>query len=112
MSNESAEIQLARLDERWQSVLHEMELSRTSRKANYDSIENINLAIQEVKSRVTSIEKQVASAQPTIEEFITIKHKVVGAGQIGKWLWAIVAFLLGAVATSRESIFHFFSKAS
>lgn len=108
MSNESVEVQLARIDERWQSVVHELELSRNTRKTHYDSIEAINLALQDMRSRVMSIEKQVATAQPTIEEFITIKHKVVGAGQIGKWLWISGAFLLGLVASSREAVLNFF----
>lgn len=28
-------------------------------------------------------------SEPTIEEFIAIKHKVSGAGIFGKWVWSL-----------------------
>ena len=110
MSNESVEVQLARLDERWSVIQQEMELARGGRKNQYDVIEALRLSMQTIDNRLVNVEKSIATSQPTIEEFITIKHKVVGAGALGKWLWVIGGFLLGAVAGSREIIMSWLEK--
>lgn len=109
MSNESIEVQLAILAERVSTVIEDNKESKITRKAQYDSIEAIRAAVGTVNNRVGNLETQMSAAKPTIEEFITIKHKVVGAGALGKWLWAAGAALLGFVAASRETIFHWFS---
>jgi len=109
MSNESVEVQLARLDERWIRIQEDMELSRNSRKAQYEAMEALDKLVNQVLTRVTSLEAQFAKNEPTIEEFITIKHKVTGAGWLGKLLWAGGAGLLGLIASFREEMVHLFS---
>lgn len=112
MTVESVEARLARIDERWNIVVEELRDAKTSRKSQYDSTEALSALIAKIDSRVANVETALASAKPTIEEFITIKHKVVGAGIAGKWLWAAGGALLGLAATSREAIFHWLSKGS
>lgn len=99
MSSESVEAQLARIDERWHTVTQKLE-----------KLDGLPATLAAISTRMGALESQMASAQPTIQEFITIKHKVVGAGQIGKWIWVAVAAVLGVIAGSREAIFHWFSK--
>lgn len=112
MSSESVEVQLARMDERWKTVSEALVASAASRRHQYDCSEELKTKLTQIDTRLQNVETQVATAQPTIQEFITIKHKVVGAGAAGKWLWAALAAILGLIVGGREAIFHFFSKGS
>lgn len=104
MSGESVEAHLARQDERWKFVQEEMQEAKLSRKAQYDQMESMRLTVQALSTKVASVETSLAKANPTIEEFITIKHKVTGAGAAGKYIWAAVAATLTFIAASRENI--------
>lgn len=97
------------MDERWKRVEQEMEHSGTARKAQYQANEDLNLEIKALGGRLGNVEKALATAEPTIQEFITIKHKVVGAGALGKWLWAAGAVLIGWAYGAREHLLHFFA---
>lgn len=108
MSGESNEVQLVRLEVQMTQVLSELRDSKESRSKQYESIEALRLAVQAMVPRVENVENKLAGQAPTIEEFITIKHKVQGAGQMGHWLWIAGAFLLGVAAKSREAILHWF----
>jgi tetrahydromethanopterin S-methyltransferase subunit B len=109
MSNESLEVRLARAEERWLTVMEDLKDSKEARKAHYQSIDAVSIQITKLDGRVANVESSLASAKPTIEEFITIKHKVAGAGAAGKWLWIGGGALLGLIASCREAIFHYFS---
>lgn len=104
--SESVEVKLARVDERMITVLAELLEAKNGRKSQYDAIEALRLAFEGLANRVGNVEDKFATAQPTIEEFITIKHKVQGAGALGKWLWLVGGVLLGAIAGSRAAIIH------
>ncbi|AWY08127.1 hypothetical protein HOT48_gp112 [Klebsiella phage ZCKP1] len=43
----------------------------------------------DLSTRLKRVEESITKSEPTIEEFITIKHKVAGAGIFGKWAWAV-----------------------
>lgn len=45
-------------------------------------------------NRLKNVEDSLARNEPTIEDFITIKYKVAGAGIFGKWVWAGVGAIL------------------
>lgn len=79
---------------------------RSLEKSGQDS------AIQavEMTSRISRLEDSMNANAPTIQEFVTIKHKVQGAGKFGTLLWAGGAALLTLIATSREAIFAWLSK--
>lgn len=111
MSEETNAVQLARLDERMSLVLRELESSKDGRKAQYEAIEGLRTDLVLLKKDVSDVKSQLATAQPTIQEFITIKQRVVGAGWAGKLIWAVGAGLIGLVAGSREAILHWLTGA-
>lgn len=84
--------------------------ARASRKSQYTVIEAMSNSIRTMSTEVSDVKTKLAGQAPTIEEFITIKHKVVGAGKLGGWLWTSGAFLIGLVFSSREAILAWFSK--
>lgn len=102
MSNESAETQMARIDERLKSMMIELQAAKDGRKDQYEKMEDIGRQITSMDGRMKNVETSLAKSAPTIEEFITIKHKVVGAGAAGKYLYAGAGILIGILAASRE----------
>lgn len=110
MSGETNEVKIARMEERLESVLRELQQARDGRKQQYEALESISRALLSIENRVEAVEQSLARASPTIDEFLVIKHKVVGAGLFGKWIYAGAATLITLLATSREAIFAWLSK--
>lgn len=108
--SESIEVQLARLQEQMKQVLGELQSAKDSRKQQYEHNEAMNKLLLSLDGRVGNVEGTLAVQSPTIEEFITIKHKVVGAGLMGKWVWLALGGTLTWVYNSREAILAWFSK--
>ena len=108
--SESVEVRVARLEENMKFLVKDAEAASISRKNQYTAIEGIQQAVTSMASTVAAVKDKLDGQAPTIEEFITIKHKVVGAGRLGKWLWVVGAFMLGTISTSREHIISWLSK--
>lgn len=53
-----------------------------------------------VEAQLIAVQKQLDGHSPTINEMITIRAKVEGAGVLGKFLWGIGIALLSAAATA------------
>lgn len=90
----------------------QMESLRQTAKETSDEQKNSNAIFTEFRMKQVSMENdvklikdQLASNAPTIQEFITIKHKVQGAGWMGKTLWAVGGALIAFVAAARKEIF-------
>lgn len=62
-----------------------------------------------IDGRVSNVETSLRNNAPTIEEFIQIKHKVIGAGTVGRWLWVGLSTVLGLLISMKEQIFRLFS---
>lgn len=108
--SESQEAQMARLDERLKSIFAELEMARDGRKQQYEVNETIKAGMAKIGDRLEGVEKSLAVQAPTIQEFITIKQKVVGAGLLGRWLWVAVGGLLTLIYSSRETIIGWITK--
>ncbi len=107
---EPVEAQIARMDERLNTIMNELVQARDGRKHQYEKLEDMGRSLLKLNSRVESVENSLARASPTIDEFITIKHKVVGAGIAGKWLWMFIGATVGILASSRTYIMEWMSK--
>jgi hypothetical protein len=110
MGNESLETKLARMEERLSAMLTELESARHGRKQQYEKQEEFGRSLMTIGNRLENVENSLARASPTIEEFVVIKHKVIGAGIMGKWLWVMGGGLLGFVFSMREAIIAWLSK--
>lgn len=106
---ESVEVRVARVEENMKFLVKDAEQASLSRKSQYAVIEAIQSSVSNMVTTMASLEEKLDGQAPTIEEFITIKHKVVGAGRLGKWLWIVGGFLLGTISTSREHIIAWLS---
>lgn len=104
MGQESTEVQMARLEERLKVILERLDEARNDQQASQENIGLITQTLQSISSRVENVESSLATAKPTIEEFITIKQRVVGAGMMGKWIWAIAGALIGMLFSARVHI--------
>ena len=108
--SEPLEVQMARLEERLKVIFSSMEKAEHGRKQQYESLEGLRRTLQSIEGRVENVENSLAKASPTLDEFIIIKHKVIGAGMLGKWLLAGGGTILGIVFSMRESILAWLSK--
>lgn len=106
---EPTEIQLARLDERMKMLLDRMEENHESHVKTRAWMGQVDRTLGEINHRVGSVESSLAKTAPTIEEFMVIKNKVLGAGLAGRWIWIGVGALLTLVISAREHIIRFFS---
>lgn len=104
---EPTEAQIARLDERLSTVLNELSEARNGRKYQYEKLEEMGRTVLQISNRVESVEKSLAKASPTIDEFLTIKHKVVGAGIAGKWVWAAASAIITGLIMSRDFVMRY-----
>lgn len=110
MSTESIEVQVARMDERYTHILRELTEAKEARKVQYEVMEELAKTVALLKAQLQVVEASLQQQAPTIEEFITIKHKVVGAGVMGKWVWACGGVLITFLFNSRESISAWLAK--
>lgn len=107
--SEPTDVLLARLEERFRTMFENQERERNDRAKLENSIRNLKNSVAEISNRLKNVEESLAKNEPTIEEFITIKHKVVGAGIFGKWVWAAAGAILSMLVVARKEIFTWFA---
>lgn len=108
--SEMVEVRVARLEEQLKFLVEEAREAKASRKAQYESVEALSKAVLSLVTDVNEVKTKLAGQAPTIEEFITIKHKVVGAGKLGKWVWVTLGGLITFLFSSREAIIRWLTK--
>lgn len=102
--SESSEVQIARLEEQLKTLFRILEQERDSRLNVYKELQNISTNMTTFGHRLGNVESSLANSAPTIEEFITIKHRMVGAGLMGKWVWAIAGGIITFLWSARKEI--------
>lgn len=107
--NESGELLLVRLEERLKTLFENQTRDRQDREKLEETLVELRDSINDIGNRLKNVEDSLAKNEPTIEEFITIKHKVVGAGIFGKWVWAGAGAIIGVLAAARREIFTWFA---
>lgn len=107
--NESGELLLVRLEERLKTLFENQTRDRQDREKLEETLVELRDSINDIGNRLKNVEDSLAKNEPTIEEFITIKHKVVGAGIFGKWVWAGAGAIIGVLAATRREIFAWFA---
>lgn len=110
MTEESIPVQLARVDERLKIIVEKLVDAHDDGLSIKEWQGKVNGFLSSIESRIQNVEKTLANTEPTIQEFITIKHKVAGAGILGRYLWVGLGAVIGFVFSVRESIFSFLAK--
>lgn len=110
MPQRSQDVLLGELLGRQNAILEELRDAKTSRKNQYEAIEEIRDNIARIDIRQTEMETKLLGYAPTIEEFISIKQKVIGAGKLGQYLWLIGAALITAAYKFRVEMMSWFGK--
>lgn len=54
-----------------------------------EDIKKLSESMGDLSARLKRVEESIAKSEHAIEQFITIKHKVDGAGIFGKLVWAV-----------------------
>lgn len=107
--SEPIEVQLARMDERMKSILQAQQANSEAQAAQFRQLHALDNTMHSLKERVSDMEESIANAGPALAEYTMIKHKVIGAGLAGKWIWVAASFVLGAIASSKGAILSWFS---
>lgn len=109
MGNEPDNVTLARLEERLRNIFENQTREAREREKMEESIKKLSESMGDLSIRLKRVEESITKSEPTIEEFITIKHKVAGAGIFGKWVWAGAGAIIGVLAAARREIFTWFA---
>ena len=109
MGNEPDNVTLARLEERLSNIFENQTRESREREKIEESIKKLSDSMGDLSTRLKRVEDSITKSEPTIEEFITIKHKVAGAGIFGKWVWAGAGAIIGVLAATRREIFAWFA---
>lgn len=109
MGNEPDNVTLARLEERLRNIFENQTRESREREKMEESIKKLSESMGDLSIRLKRVEESITKSEPTIEEFITIKHKVAGAGIFGKWVWAGAGAIIGVLAAARREIFSWFA---
>jgi hypothetical protein len=110
MGNPSLGVQLGRLAGQQDIILKELSDARDDRKQQFSTIDEIRGSVIALDGRMIKVEETLTKFSPTIEEFIQIKNKVLGAGKLGKWLWIVLVALIGLAFKFRTEIVTWFGK--
>lgn len=105
---ESVDVQMARLQEQLKSVITSLAEDRRDRKNRDGQINKIETNTDNLDRRLEVVEHQLAVNAPTINEFMIVKQRVIGAGKLGKWAWMLGGATITAIYTSREAIRSWF----
>lgn len=108
--DKSLEVQLAVLAEQYNHIKQELKEAKEARKLQYETAEKQSNTLTQMDIRMKAVEDSLKQQAPTIEEFITIKHKVVGAGMAGRWAWVVLCALVGLLFSFRTEIFKWLAK--
>lgn len=80
-------------------AIRQSELSASdSRRRMHERMDKHTELLLDISPRVASLEHSVEVQAPTLEEYRTLKAKALGAGSLGKALWRMGAWLIGAAA--------------
>ncbi|AIU44335.2 hypothetical protein RG2014_081 [Delftia phage RG-2014] len=67
-------------------------------------------AVTKMEGRLDNLDAALAKAQPTLNDYIEVKHKIVGAGRAGTYIWSGVVAVLSVAVFFKDTIFGWFSK--
>ena len=80
------------------SVIFGQEEAKYSREKSDAVLLKLTDQMASLTRDIAEVKTQMTLNAPVIEEVITIKHKVAGAGLFGKWVWAAAAAIISMAA--------------
>lgn len=110
MDDTTIAVQLGKLAGQVEMIMRELEYASKERKEQVSALQNVGRDVSDISAKVKTLEQNLIKFEPTIDEFIDIKKKVIGAGKLGKWLWGAVATVIGIIFAVRTEIFGWLSK--
>jgi len=119
--SESTDVRMARMEEQLKTILKSLEKAEKDRDKSADRLEaeaevttkglnEINNQYRSLDARLAKLENKVNDNQPTIEEFITIKHQVKGASKLGTFIYGAIGVVVGFLLALKTEIFSLFIK--
>lgn len=91
-----SERDLGRLEEGLRNIEKAIERSDVSRKQLYEKIDGVDTKVTQMEVTLKHVTKELNEMKPTVAEYMAVKHKVAGAGWLGRALWAAGGVVLAA----------------
>ena len=99
--------------DRLRSIEASQTRAESSRKEQYENIHQLVLVTTKLSDRLDALEKKFEDIAPTLIEYNTMKTQAVGAGKLGKVLWATGGVVMGGavwLATFWDNIVKFLNR--
>lgn len=99
--------------DRLRSIEASQSRAEASRKEQYDSIHQLVIVTERLSDRLDALEKKFEEISPTLTEYTTMKTQAVGAGKLGRFLWAAGTVIMGLavwLATFWDNIVKFVNR--
>ena len=99
--------------DRLRSIEASQSRAEVSRKEQYENIHQLVLVTSKLSDRLNALEKKFEEISPTLTEYNTMKTQAVGAGRLGRFLWAAGTVIMGLavwVATFWDNIVKFLNR--
>ena len=106
--SESPEVQAARLDERLKSIQNMLQQNQVSSKELHNKVEQLYTLLIDIDSRVKVLEEQVKEQSSMYEEFTQLKHEVIMAKRIMRWIWFAISGLVAFGVSLKAELFALF----
>lgn len=98
---ESDKVALARLDERLEQQMRTL-FGLVKEIQTMQS--ELTTKMTKVDGRLDNVENALSRAQPTLNDYIEVKHKIVGAGKMGAMLWTGFIGVVGTAVYCKDYI--------
>lgn len=93
----------ARIDEQMKTIFNLVNEVRQGQQ-------EMTVAIAKMDSRMDGVEQSLSKAQPTLDDYIEVKHKIVGAGRMGALIWTTAISLVGVLVYFKDTIIGWWTK--
>lgn len=104
---ETVETQVARLEEKVKVLIEKVDQSQETDVRSSSWMTSVDNTLSSINFRLSSVEQNVNRTTAAIEEFNSIKDRIVGASVASKWFWAMLGILFSFVYAFHESIIKF-----
>ena len=101
---ETSETKLARLEEKVKTLIDKVDQNQDTYNRSSSWMTAVDNTLSSINFRLSSVEQNVSRSTVAIEEFNSIKNKLMGASIAGKWFWTILGVTFGFLYAFHESI--------
>lgn len=98
MTDSARDMAIGKIAGQLEMIVKEMEVAVVSRREMHNELKAQSLQLNTIGGTIDALSGRVADLEPGVKDYLTMRTKAEGAGWLGRSLWLIGAFLIGAAA--------------